>query len=249
MKGRQQLDTRTKLAHELLQRQGGKIQSERQWGLPVKSLIITYELVAKTKMDVLMKMMLQVYQSLPQPTEEKIASLLFVDPLFIHALKEKLLRAKLLLEAKGVVSITEKGAQQLAEGEFTDAPELQTSEMYYSPFHRELYIKDDTDGEVAMLETFRYVQSDEENNISIIQQEKLIEAVRKLEVEMVEESKLMVVTQVVKVDEIETIVIPCYEFWLQHIETHSTSVHVWNGLTFNWDQSLEHRIEKEEMKQ
>ena len=84
-----------KLTKELQQDFNVKILDSMSWSLPVHSIEIAYQTVMRTKMDILMKMMLIAFQKGQISTAEEFSEMLLVEQLFIKDLIDKMTSAQM----------------------------------------------------------------------------------------------------------------------------------------------------------
>ena len=145
-----------RLSKELLQDFNVKIMDSLEWSLPVHSIEIAYETVKRTKMDILMKMMLIAFQKAGIETAEELSDILLVEQLFIQDLIDKLTSARVIEKKEGTFALTGTGVQQLAAGIFDHEPENNTIKMLYSPCHQDFLHAELSDGLSEELEVYRY---------------------------------------------------------------------------------------------
>ena len=75
-----------RLTKELQQSMKVKIIHSATWSIPVHSIEVEFKPVKRTKMDVLMKMMLITFQKASVSKAEELSDLLLVEQLFIEDL-------------------------------------------------------------------------------------------------------------------------------------------------------------------
>ena len=83
-------DLKGRLTKELQQDFNVKIMGSLSWSLPVNSIEIVYQTVMRTKVDILMKMMLIAFGKADIATAEELSDILLVEQLFINDLIDKM---------------------------------------------------------------------------------------------------------------------------------------------------------------
>ena len=90
-----------RLTKELQQDFNVKIMDSLSWSLPVHSIEIAYQTVMRTKMDILMKMMLIAFEKADIATAEELSDILLVEQLFINDLIDKMTRTGVIEKREG----------------------------------------------------------------------------------------------------------------------------------------------------
>ena len=111
-----------RLTRELQHDFNVKIMDSFSWSLPIHSIEIGYETVKRTKMDILMKMMLISFQKGEIASAEELSEMLLVEQLFINDLINKMSRTGLVEKRGGSFALTEAGELQLENGVFDHDP-------------------------------------------------------------------------------------------------------------------------------
>lgn len=242
-------DLKRQLTRELQQDLNVTLVRSLTWRLPVHSIEIAFQTVKRTKMDILMKMMLIAFQKGTIETAEELSELLLVDPLFINDLISLMTRTK-IIEKKGLTfGLTEKGVQQLATGIFVHEPESATKKALFSPCHQNLLQGDIKPDPLKELEVYRW--NDEFNNweIDSLEDSALRNALQAMDVESDEGNTQIVVSDITSATAEQTVHIPCLEFQLYDKSEDLFYVRVWNTLLQRWDETLETQLNDKERKQ
>ena len=124
-----------RLKNELQQNNKVKILHSSRWSLPIHSIEVEYKPVKRTKMDVLMKMMLLAFQKAEIVEAEQLSELLLVEQLFIEDLINIMSRTGLIEKMDGLFALTAKGNQQLENGIFEEEQEMESQIVLYSTSH------------------------------------------------------------------------------------------------------------------
>ena len=95
-----------------------KVLESLTWNLPVRSVDIEYETIRKSKMDILMKMILVAFQEGSISDEEELSDILLVEPLFIQDLIAKMERTGIIAKNGPYFTLTAAGRRQLESGVF-----------------------------------------------------------------------------------------------------------------------------------
>ncbi|WP_229707702.1 hypothetical protein, partial [Sphingobacterium alkalisoli] len=149
-----------RLKNELQQNNKIKILHSTSWSLPIHSIEVEYRPVKRTKMDILMKMMLIAFQKAEIVEAKQLSELLLVEQLFVEDLIDIMGRTGLIEKKDELFSLTHKGYQQLENGIFEEEQEAETQVVLYSTSHETFLngdIKPAMDGEDE-LATYRYVK-------------------------------------------------------------------------------------------
>ena len=93
-------ELKRRLTKELQQDFNVKIMGSLSWSLPVHSIEIEYQTVMRTKMDILMKMILIAFGKAEIATTEELSEILLVEQLFINDLIDKMSRTGVIEKEK-----------------------------------------------------------------------------------------------------------------------------------------------------
>lgn len=244
------LSLQQSLSTQLIKKSNSSILKTDTWCVPVHSVNITYKPVSRTKMDILMKMILQSVANNAFENAEQLSDILLVEQLFIQDLLSKMEKTGLIKKVDSHYQQTEKGQKQLQSGVFEEEQDMKTIELLYSPSHQ-LFLNGDIE-EVLEFEDFPeqlYRYHKQEEKISI-QDEQVIEEIRAYEHPESDEGEtgkdLFVIPSIDSIEDIQINDIPCIEFILYDQQQDHFSVRVWNTLIDNWDEKLEHEIFQKE---
>ena len=240
-----------RLTKELQQNMKVKIIHSATWSIPVHSIEVEFKPVKRTKMDVLMKMMLITFQKASVSKAEELSDLLLVEQLFIEDLISIMSRTGLIEKRDGLFKLTDRGMRQLENGIFEEEQDIESKTELYSTSHEAFlsgYIKPASPDE-ELLEIYRYVKDgylDEELHFD---DDMLIEALQKSDTESDEGDTQTVVSEIISTSELTIDDVPCLEYILYNSEKDIVYARVWNTLLSQWDEKLENQLnEKERMK-
>ncbi|MHA6259703.1 hypothetical protein ACXYMX_07265 [Sporosarcina sp. CAU 1771] len=234
-----------KLTHDLQQDLNVKITHTSTWTLPVHEVEVSFNTVLKTKMDILMKMMLIAFEKATIESVDDLSEILLVEPLFIRDLLSKMTNAGLIQDKGNAYELTGAGKMQLESGIFDHEPKSGKTPLLYSSFHQKFMNEvidensDDTNSE------YRYFKKSDE---IAIENPTLMAALRNKGIESIEGNKQIVVSEVHSVDLKQIEQIPCIEFHVYNEREDLLYARVWNTLLQQWDESLETQVNENERK-
>lgn len=237
-----------RLKNELQQNIKVKIVHASRWSLPIHSIEVEYKPVKRTKMDVLMKMMLIAFQKAEIARADQLSELLLVEQLFVEDLINIMGRTGLIEKKGEFFALTSKGNQQLENGVFEEEQEMESQIVLYSTSHEAFLsgdIKPAMDGE-AELATFRYVKEGYLDAELSFEAEQVIDALQTKVVETDMKDIQLVISEVQKTTELYVDDIPCFEFILHNKEEDIFYARVWNTLLERWDEVLENMLNEKE---
>ncbi|MFJ8235935.1 hypothetical protein ACIQ34_09345 [Ureibacillus sp. NPDC094379] len=238
-------DLKQQLSQKLEQNSKIKIVQMECWTIPVHTLQITYIPVIRSKMDILMKMLLISFQKGNFQHAEQLSDILLVEQLFIQDLMTKMQKTGLIEKEETHYQLTTKGLSQLSSGVFEEEQEPKTMELHYSPVHETfLYgdVEEVLDYEDFPEDSFRYVHQNEELQLS---NERILKELRdnKANSESNEENQTQeIISSVEAIDELQINDVPCIEFIEYSIEKNLYSARIWNTVEESWDEILEQQI-------
>ncbi|MCZ2258205.1 hypothetical protein [Sporosarcina sp. G11-34] len=241
-------ELKKRLTKELQQDFNVKIMESMSWSLPVHSIQIEYQTVKRTKMDILMKMMLIAFGKAEIETAEELSEILLVEQLFINDLINKMTRTGLIEKKGSSFTLTDAGFKQLETGIFVHEPESGSKLAIYSPSHQS-FLK----GEVKNIthqenELYRFKSAFDAKSEASLEETALLNALKKIGVESDEGNVQIVVSEIVSVADIQTDLVPCIEFHLYNVAEDLFYARVWNTLTDHWDETLETQLNEKERK-
>lgn len=234
-----------KLRNTLLRDPDVKLLATLTWSLPIQTFDVSLETVERTKMDILMKMLLTAFRTGSFSTAEELSKLLVVESLFVQDIMDKLAEAAMIQEASGIYTLTETGRHQLESGVYVRAPENEDATVYYSASHEKFFVGNVLDkGE----ETYRYANELRATNTFV--EEEWRNALEQLGITISEKEHVQKVVQSINtVTELEQKFAPCVEFHLHHVRNERLYARVWNTMTEQWDEQLEVQILEQELAQ
>lgn len=235
-----------RLTNELQQEEHVRILDTMSWSLPVHTIGIAYKTVKRSKMDILMKMMLITFQKAEIESAKELSEMLVVEPLFINDLINKMIRGRLIQKKSSSFELTDAGIQQLDNEVFEHEPIDGSKEALYSPCHERFL-----DGEIKEMrlenpDIYRLLNEFDDFKVTSVEENELLNVLNLLGVESDEGHIQIVISEILSTVELKSHLIPCQEFRL-HNETEDTIyARVWNTLTEEWDATLEAQLNEKE---
>lgn len=241
-------DLKGRLTKELQQDFNVKIKGSLSWSLPVNSVEIVYQTVMRTKVDILMKMMLIAFGKADIATAEELSDILLVEQLFINDLIDKMSRTGVIEKREGFYSLTEVGVRQFKTGIFVHEPENGSTHALYSPCHQAFL-----NGEIKNIayeekELYRFKSEIDDWSVAKLEDSVLIDALKAMGVESGEGNVQIVVSEIVSASDIQVDLVPCIEFHLYNEAEDLLYARVWNTLSEHWDETLEAQLNEKERK-
>lgn len=235
-----------RLKRELQQNLNVKIVQSSMWSIPVHSIEAEFICVKRTKMDVLMKMMLIAFKKTTKINAKELSELLLVEQLFIQDLIDLMQRTRMLEKLENGYSLTDKGNHQLAHGIFEEEQEPETNNILYSPSHEAFLEGELKEATGEELEVYRYVKEGYLDEELSFENETLINALRLNGAESGEGDVQMVISEIVSSSDLYIDDIPCIEFILFDKKEDILYARVWNTLLERWDEKLENQLNEKE---
>lgn len=227
----------------LLQNPAIQIKKSNIWHLPIHTYEVQFKRVRRSKMDILMKMMLLTLEEADIRRPANLSELLLVEELFIADLLKKMLRIGLIRLEKEIYKLTSIGRSQLETGIFAEEMEEESTILSYSPFHLEFWpemsetIPENSEDHPL----FRYA-----NNKELENAEQILQFLAEKENGEEEDGFQIVVEEVTSFSLQNVEYIPCFEFQLYNQEQDTYYARVWNLWLNRWDETLEQQIEEKE---
>ncbi|WOV85648.1 hypothetical protein PGH26_06850 [Sporosarcina jeotgali] len=238
-------ELKKKLKKELQQSLDSKVLSEQSWTFTAHKVLVSYNTVTKTKMDVLMKMMLMTLQKLNIERPEELAQMLGVELLFIEDLLSIMKGAGLVVN-KDCWSITQLGIAQLKTGMLLHETEIEETELLISPLHDEFLEAEKSHPLQGNLDSFRYDRDPENWSADTIPADLLQTELSAIVEQDNTAERQRIVEQVLKVTAIEKVQIPCFEFHIHNPNQDALYARIWNTFSDQWDETLEQLVVGEE---
>ncbi|WP_046174524.1 hypothetical protein [Domibacillus indicus] len=224
----------------LLENPAVEIKDSAAWQLPVTRYSVTCKRVRRSKMDILMKMLLLAFEKADIRRAANLAEMLLVEELFIADLINKMQRTGLIhMESTGY-KLTAKGREHLEKGIMEEELEEEETELFYSPAHGAVWPECRITEAGEDLPLYRYAGG------RAVQPEDLLQALAGREEEPGEDGLQTIVSQVAGFEESAAEQVPCLEFRLYHKEQDLFFARVWNTAMQRWDEALEKQIEERE---
>lgn len=220
-----------------------KIIKSQEWFLPVQVIEITFETVKRSKMDILMKMILLTCQKAKIKSSKELSELLLVEPLFIKDLITKMLATKMLEQQDGTFSLTKYGIQQLNDGIFISEQTSQLTSAMFSMNHQKFLLGKLNHNDKQKMKKYRYAQEDRKNQIK---QSAMMQVLRTMGKETNSGTEQVVIEAITTAKVTEVAEIPCLEYQLYNETEKLVYARVWNSLLMEWDETLETQLNKKE---
>ncbi|OLS34734.1 hypothetical protein [Bacillus sp. MRMR6] len=236
-----------KLQHHLrsilLEDRAIRIKKTDMWHLPVVTYDVAFKRVKRSKMDILMKMMLLTFEQTEIRRAANLSELLLVEELFIADLLKKMQRMGLIRLEKESYKLTAKGHEQLKTGIIVEEMAEESTVLSYSPVHDEFWpeTSDPLPETKGNLPLFRYT-----NNQNLINGDQILEVLSERRNELEENGFQTVVSEVISFDQQKVEHVPCLEFQLYNQDKDIYYARVWNTWLQRWDDILEKQIEEKE---
>jgi hypothetical protein len=227
----------------LLENPAIQIKKSVMWHLPMMTYNVAFQRVKRSKMDILMKMMLLTFEQAEIRRAANLSELLLVEELFIADLLKKMQRMGLIRLEKTSYKLTSKGHEQLKSGIMVEEMEEEATVLLYSPVHDEFWPEmteplPETNEELPL---FRYA-----NNQDLINADRILQVLAERENGLEENGFQTVVADVNSFNQQKVEHIPCLEFQLYNKEQDIFYARVWNTWLGRWDDTLEKQIEEKE---
>lgn len=229
---------RNKLQKEIEQQPGLKITKSAEWLLPAELMKVPYTVIKRTKMDILMKMIMVTLQEMEITDTAHIANLLAVDPLFVEGLMKRMLTSGMIVEYQRKYRLTRLGNERLSSGIYEHSPEEQEQELIYSASHG-TFLEGSSD--VLRREKLTVYRLADEYQKEM-NEEQLIELLQSKEIQPSEGTLQTVVSEIGNPRFIKEQPIPCLEFQVFNKKDQLHFTRVWNTFTERWDEVLEQQI-------
>ncbi|WLR54799.1 hypothetical protein LC048_20740 [Mesobacillus subterraneus] len=227
----------------LLKNPAVQIKKSVIWKFPVTIYTVSFNRVKRSKMDILMKMMLLTFEKTQIRRAANLSQLLLVEELFIEDLLKKMQRTGLITLEKGSYKLTSRGHDQLNTGIMEEELAEESAVLSYSPIHDEFWSEmteplPETDGELPL---YRYG-----NHPNNLEKDRILEVLAERGNGEEEDGFQTVVAAVNSFDQQKMEYIPCLEFQLYNKEQDKFYARVWNTLLQRWDETFEKQIEEKE---
>jgi DNA-binding IscR family transcriptional regulator len=227
----------------LLENPAIQIKKSVTWHLPVMTYDVAFKRVKRSKMDILMKMMLLAFEQAEIRRAANLSELLLVEELFIADLLKKMQRMGLIRLEKESYKLTSKGHEQLKTGIIVEEMEEESTVLSYSQVHDEFWPEmteplPKTNEELLL---FRYA-----NNQNLINADRILQELAERKNELEENGFQTVVADVISFNQQKVEHVPCLEFQMYNKEQDIFYARVWNTWLKRWDDTLEQQIEEKE---
>ena len=241
-------ELKLRITNELQQDFNVKIMDSMYWSLPVHLIQIDYQTVKRTKMDILLKMMLIAFNKAEIETAEELSDILLVEQLFINDLIAKMTRMGLIAKKGSSFVLTDSGILQLETGILVYEPEGGSKQTLYSPVHKSFF-----HGEIKNIiydekETYRYKNDFDDESVTSLDETIVLGALKTMGAELNEGNVQIVISEILSISKIKTDLVPCIEYHLYNSNEDLLYARVWNTLSEHWDETLETQLNEKERK-
>ncbi|OKL36897.1 hypothetical protein [Domibacillus mangrovi] len=232
-----------RLRATLLENPAVQIKESVMWNLPVVTFDVAFKRVKRSKMDILMKMLLLAFEQANIRRAANLSEMLLVEELFIVDLIEKMQRMGLIHLEKEGYKLTQKGHEQLKTGIIDEEMEEEWTVLFYSPSHDKFWpaMTEPVPVTEEELSLYRYV-----NNQDLINVDRMLKILAERENRMEENGFQTVVDDVKSFNQRMVQHAPCLEFRMYNKEQDIFYARVWNTWLERWDDALEKQIEEQE---
>lgn len=234
------------LQKKILQNNKFELKEARSFAIPLHTVEVKYNPVIRSAMDILMKMMLITFKKTPVKDVELVAGILFVEPLFIKDLTDKMVKIG-LLNFDEFYQLTFKGEQQLSSGIFEDELEETTQILQYSALHQQ-YLQGDLE-EVLELDEFPPVLQYAKEQIEEITVDSTIKYLQSNQLEIEEDEQQTFITSINETNIVQINDIPCLQYILYDPSEDRYFTRIFNVFTNRWDETLENLLQQNEITQ
>jgi len=241
-------ELKDKLSKELLGDLDVEIMSSSVWRLPIHAVEVAYQTVQRTKMDILMKMILIAIEETVVKTEEELSTILLVEQLFINDLISKLVNSGLIIQRENIFNITTTGKEQLTAGIYVHEPENNKKRLLFSPCHQKFLLNEMSNQADEKVMNYRYLKDLSSWSVTSLESDKVINALKKAGVELTTEKIQSVITNILTTEAVQVHWITCIEYHLYNKKEDLYYVRVWNTLTSGWDKLIELQLTEYETK-
>ena len=237
------------LAKQLEKNSKRSIRHTDTWCVPIHTLKVSYKPVVKSKMDILMKMLLQSIDRYQFRNAEQLSEILLVELLFVQDLMTKMQKTGLITKLETHYELTSKGKQQLTNGVFEEEQEMKKVELLYSPTHGDFLtgdveeVLDFTDFPEKMYR-HQVVEETLKFDDQVIINQLTLQDEQTGENE--EEENPVVISSIDLIEETQVNDVPCIEMILFDEEQKLFISKVYNTLLDNWDKVLEQQLTEKE---
>jgi predicted transcriptional regulator len=220
-----------------------QIKESALWHVPVVIVDVAFKRVKRSKMDILMKMLLLTFGEANIRRAANLSELLLVEELFIADLLEKMRRIGLIRLEKEGYKLTTKGHEQLKSGIIDEEMEEEKTVLFYSPCHDKFWPAmsvsvPDADKELPL---YRY-----HSNQDLINADRIFQVLSERENGLEENGLQTVVAEVCSFEQRTVQQVPCLEFRIYNKDQDIFYARVWNTWLEQWDDRLEKQIEEQE---
>ncbi|KHF41679.1 hypothetical protein [Halalkalibacter okhensis] len=232
-----------RLQTSLLENPNVQIKESAMWYVPLETVDVICKRVKRSKMDILMKMILLAVEQTDIRRAANLSEMLLVEELFIADLMEKMQRTGLIYLERSIFKLTTKGQEQLKTGIMEEELEEEAAELFYSPVHDEFW--PEMSGSVPEVDEqwtlYRYAESK-----NLITKERILNVLSEQKNGLDEDGFQTVVSDVTSFEQQTVVHVPCLEFQLYNKEQDTFYVRVWNTWLDRFDDTLENQIEEHE---
>lgn len=232
-----------RLQSTLLENESVEIKHSDTWYLPIKKMDVQFSRVKRSKMDILMKMMLFTFEEATIRRAANVAEMLLVEELFIEDLLGKMQRTGLIRLESGTYRLTAKGHEQLESGVTEEELEDEWTELLYCSDHDEFWPELTIPESKPTGDLIAYRYTNEQNAPD---SDQLIQVLSDRKNKLDEDGFQTVVSGVLSSSQHSIEFVPCLEFQLYNKDQDLFYSRVWNSWLARWDDVIEKQIEEHE---
>ncbi|MCL7745609.1 hypothetical protein [Halalkalibacter alkaliphilus] len=232
-----------RLQASLLENPAVQIKESAMWYVPVETVDVTFKRVKRSKMDILMKMILLAVEQTDIRRAANLSEMLLVEELFIADLMEKMKRTGLIRLERSIYKLTTKGQEQLKTGIVEEELEEEGAELFYSSTHDEFFPESNSSlpEVIEGWKLYRYAEIQDIND-----KDRIFHVLSEQENGLDENGFQAVVSELISFGQQTVNHVPCLEFQLYNKEQDIYYARVWNTWLEHWDDTLEKQIEEHE---
>ena len=226
-----------------------KVLNTMQWTFPMQRVEIHMNTVIRSQMDVLMKMMLKIFNRLDIKAAVEISELLSVEMIFIEHMLILLERSEMIEKEQGIYRLTANGTAQLEAGTFTHEPVEETMEVTYSPFHQRVLKRQDeqeTVGRPKEMPTYRYETTSELSSFEKQDDVQVKQMIEDSGYEFLVEEGQKLINDILSLDVKDVVQARCFEIHLHDQTDDTVYIQVWNTWTARFDERFEEELNRKE---
>lgn len=226
-----------------------KVLNTAKWTFPIQRVEIHMQTTIRSQMDVLMKMLLKIFNRLDIKDAEEISELLSVEIIFVDHMLILLERTGMIEKYQGIYRLTQNGTDQLDAGTFTHEPVEETIEVTYSPYHENvLNRQDDREfaGRKEEIPVYRYETPNDLAQLGKRDDSEIKQMIEDSGYEFLVEEGQKLIDKIDSLEVKDTVQAVCYEIHLHDRTEDTVYIQVWNTWTARFDERFEEELNRKE---